>query len=161
MHARASTENAVTDTKTYDGDTSSNGTPLITSGTLASGDTANFSQSFANPNVGTGKTLIPAGSVTDGNSGNNYAVTFVNNTTGVINARAITVTAVTDTKTYDGDTSSNGTPLITVGTLASGDTANFTQSFQTANVGTGKTLIPAGSVTDGNSGNKIGRASGK
>ena len=33
-----------------------------------------------------GKTLTPAGSVNDGNGGNNYAVTFVANTTGQITA---------------------------------------------------------------------------
>ena len=33
-------------------------------------------------NVGTGKTLTAAGSVNDGNSGNNYTVTFVTDTTG-------------------------------------------------------------------------------
>ena len=37
--------------------------------------------------------------MSDGNSGNNYAVTFVNAATGVINARAITVTAAANTKT--------------------------------------------------------------
>ena len=44
--------------------------------------------------MGTSKTLTPAGSVSDGNGGNNYTVTFVTDTTGVITARAITVTAV-------------------------------------------------------------------
>ena len=34
--------------------------------------------------VGTGKTLTPAGTVTDSNAGNNYQVTFANVSTGVI-----------------------------------------------------------------------------
>ena len=42
---------------------------------------------------GTGKTLTPSGTVTDGNSGNNYTYTFVTNTSGVINAKALTITA--------------------------------------------------------------------
>ncbi|MBM4463577.1 MAG: Ig-like domain repeat protein, partial [Chloroflexi bacterium] len=316
---------AVTDTKVYDGTTSSAGVPTITAGSLASGDTATWTQTFNNKNVGTGKTLTPAGSVSDGNSGNNYSVTFVPDTTGVITARAltvsatgvnkvydgttgatvtlsdnrvpgdvlilsygsatfdnknvgagkpvsvtgiavtgadaanythnataaatasiipkaltvtgitanskvydgntnatlntggatlvgvvggddvtlstagavgafankhvgtgktvtvsgltisgddagnytltqpttaanitarsITVTAATDSKVYDGTTSSAGVPAITAGSLASGDTATWTQTFNNKNVGTGKTLIPAGSVSDGNSGN--------
>ena len=37
--------------------------------------------------MGTGKTLTPAGSVNYGNGGNNYTVSFVPNTTGVITAR--------------------------------------------------------------------------
>ena len=40
------------------------------------------------PAAGTGKTLTPSGTVNDGNGGANYAVTFVNNTTGVITAGA-------------------------------------------------------------------------
>ena len=76
---------------------------------------AAFTQTFGNTNVGTGKTLTPAGSVSDGNGGANYAVTFVNDTTGVITARAITVTATTDTKGYDATTSSAAVPTITVG----------------------------------------------
>ena len=150
--ARAITVTASTDTKGYDGTTSSAGTPSITSGSLASGDTANFSQAYANKDVGTGKTLIPSGSVADGNAGANYTITFVNNTTGVITARAITVTASTGSKGYDGTTSSAGTPSITSGSLASGDTANFSQVYANKNVGTGKTLIPSGSVADGNAG---------
>ena len=45
------------------------------------------------PTSGTGKTLIPAGTVNDGNGGANYAVTFVDDTTGVITQWAVTVTA--------------------------------------------------------------------
>ena len=63
--------------------------------------------------MGTGKTLTAAGSVNDGNGGSNYAVTFVANTTGQITPRAITVTAATATKVYDGTTSSTATPTIT------------------------------------------------
>jgi hypothetical protein len=79
---------AVTDTKVYDGGTSSAGVPTVAPG-VAAGDTANFSQTYDTQNVGTGKTLAPAGSVTDGNSGANYNVTFANNTTGVITALTI------------------------------------------------------------------------
>ena len=53
---------------------------------LVSGDTAAFTETFDTRNAGTGKTLTPAGSVNDGNGGNNYAVTFVTNTTGQITA---------------------------------------------------------------------------
>ena len=63
--------------------------------------------------------------------------------------RPITVTAVTDTKTFDGTTSSDGVPTITAGTLAAGDTATWTQTFDTATAGTGKTLTPAGTVAHG------------
>ena len=50
--------------------------PTITSGSLAAGDTATFSESFDTKNVGIGKTLTPTGSVNDGNGGKNYDVTL-------------------------------------------------------------------------------------
>ena len=143
---------ATTDTKEYDATTASAGVPSITAGTLAGTDTAAFTQTFGNANVGTGKTLTPAGTVNDGNGGANYTVTFVNDTTGAITARAITVTATSDTKAYDATTASAAVPSITAGTLAGTDTGAFTQTFDTASTGTGKVLTPAGSVTDGNGG---------
>jgi len=99
---------------------------------LAGSDTANFTESYDNKNVGTGKTLTPRGSVTDGNSGNNYSYTFVNDTTGVINQRALTVTAQTNTKTYDATTSAAAIPSITSGTLQGSDTANFIETYACA-----------------------------
>ena len=149
---RPITVTATTDTKEYDATTASAAVPTITAGTLAGTDTPAFTQTFGNANVGTGKTLTPAGSVNDGNGGANYAVTFVNDTTGAITARAITVTATSDTKAYDATTASAAIPTITSGTLAGTDTGSFTQTFDTAAAGSGKTLTPAGSVTDGNGG---------
>ena len=110
VNPRPITVTAAGDSRTYDGTTSSAGVPTITSGSLAAGDTATWTQTFDTKNVGTGKTLTPAGTVNDGNGGNNYSVTFVNDTSGVINPLAITVTAATDSKTYDGTTSSAGVP---------------------------------------------------
>ena len=134
--ARAITVTAQTDTKGYDGTTTSAVAPLITSGSLAAGDTSGFLETFDTKHVGTGKTLTASGAVVDGNSGANYAVTFVTDTTGVITARAITVTAQTDTKGYDGTTTSAVAPLITSGTLAAGDTSGFLETFDTKHVGT-------------------------
>jgi hypothetical protein len=69
-----------------------------------------------------------------------------------INQRALTVTAVANTKAYDGTTSSMSAPSITSGSLVTGDLAGFVQTFDTKDVGTGKTLTPSGAVDDGNSG---------
>src|SRR5205807_2301283 len=138
---------------TYDGTTSAAATPTITSGTLQGNDTANFTETYDTKNAGTGKTLTPSGTVTDGNSGNNYAYTFLTNTTGVINARALTVTAVANSKTYDATTSAATAPTITSGAVQVGDTANFIEIYATKIVGTGKTLTVSGTVSDGNSGN--------
>jgi hypothetical protein len=150
---RAITVTAVTSSRVYDGTTGSSATPTITAGSLAGGDTATWTQTFDTRHVGTGKTLTPAGTVSDGNGGANYSVTFVPLTSGTITSRPITVTATAATKVYDGATSSSSGPTVTAGSLASGDTAGFTQAFDNRNAGTGKTLTPAGSVNDGNGGN--------
>ena len=148
---RAITVTAVTDSKPYDGNNSSVSVPTF-SPALVGTDTPSFTQSFDNRNAGTGKTLTPAGLVSDGNSGNNYSYTYTPVTTGAISQRAITVTAVANSKPYDGNTSSTGVPTFSPALIAP-DTASFTQSFDNRNAGTGKTLTPAGLVSDGNSGN--------
>ena len=71
----------------------------------------------------------------------------------MITAEALTVTAATNTKAYDGTTSAAAIPTITSGSLQGSDTANFTETYDTKNVGTGKTLTPSGTVNDGNGGN--------
>ena len=48
------------------------------------------------------------------------------------------MTAATNTKTYDGTTSARPRPTITSGSLATGDTANFTETYDTKNVGTAR-----------------------
>ncbi len=142
---------AITDTKVYDGTTDSSGTPNVSPAPVG-GDTASFTQSFNNKHVGTGKTLTPSGAVSDGNGGANYALSFVSVFDGEITPLAITVTAVTDSKVYDGTTASSGTPNISPALVGS-DVANFMQSFDNKNVGANKTIAPAGFVIDGNDGN--------
>ena len=148
----AITVTAATNTRAYNGTTSAAAIPTVTSGTILAGDTANFTEVYSNKNAGTGKTLIPSGSVTDGNGGANYSVTFANNTTGVISALPITVTASANTRTYDGTTSAAAIPTVTAGAIQAGDAGSFTEAYADKNAGTGKTLIPSGSVIDGNSG---------
>src|SRR5439155_25709328 len=142
-------------TKTYDGNATASATPALTSGTLASGDTATYTETYDSKHAGTGKTLTPAVAIVDGNSANmlgNYNVTLVSDTTGVIGTKAITVTAVTNTKPYDGNTSASATPRIDPA-LVGGDTSGFVETYDTPDPGTGKTLTPSGSANDGNSGN--------
>lgn len=147
---------ALTDSKVYDGTTASSGVPVVAAGTpLAGGDAPGaWTQSFDNRNFGAGKTLTPAGVINDGNGGLNYAYTFEPVVTGVITPRPITVTAVGDSKVYDGTTSSVGVPVLSALTpLAPGDVEPaWRQSFDNNAVGTGKTLTPAGAVNDGNAG---------
>ena len=145
---------AQTNTKTYDGTTSASATPTYTG--LQTGDTlTGLSEAYTDKNAGTGKTLsVSSGyTLTDGNSGNNYTVTTVPDTTGTINQASLTITAQTNTKTYDGTTSAAAVPTITSGTLAGGDTAALVETYDNQYIGTGKTLTPAATINDGNGGN--------
>jgi len=124
----------------------------VTAGLIAAGDTANFSQLFDNKNAGTGKTLNAAGNVNDSNSGNNYAVTFVADYTGVINQRALTITGQTaNNKVYDTTIAAT----LSGGTLAgaiSGDTVSLvsgTGSFADKDAGTAKAVAVVGSGLSG------------
>jgi hypothetical protein len=95
----------------YDGTTSATALPTITPGSLAAGDTAAFTETYTTPAVGTGKTLTPAGSVNDGNSGNNYAVTFAANTAGEITSPPLNLSGTSFSFT-GGLTSANWTILV-------------------------------------------------
>jgi filamentous hemagglutinin family protein len=151
------TVTAQTDSRSYDGTTDSSVAPLFT-GTIFGPDSVGTAptQSFDNRNVGTGKTLTASGLVIDdGNGGNNYNIIYVDDTTGVITAADVTVTAQTDSRGYDGTTDSSVAPLLT-GTIFGPDSVGTaaTQSFDNRNAGTGKTLTASGLVIDdGNSGN--------
>jgi hypothetical protein len=75
---------AGSNTKYYDATTGAAVLPSI-SGSLASGDGfTQFGERYVSGNIGTGLTLLPFAVIDDGNGGNNYAITFVNDTTGVI-----------------------------------------------------------------------------
>ena len=144
------TVSAVTDSRVYNGTTSSSGTPTITAGQLFSGDTASFTQAFDSRNAGS-RMLVASGLLNDGNGGQNYSVNFVP-VSGMINPAQLTVTAVTDTRTYDGTTDVLVAPIIT-GTVFTntGDAANFTEAFDSRNAGS-RMITAQGMVNDGNGG---------
>ena len=62
---------------------------------------------FNNANAGSGNRSVTVAGVTvnDGNDGLNYAVTYASNSTSTINPKALTVTALSQTKVYDSNTS--------------------------------------------------------
>jgi hypothetical protein len=136
------------------------GTPgaMLASRTLAgviAGDSVAYSggiATFSDRNVGTAKTVTATGLGLTGTDSGNYTVNATAATTADISVRPITVTASPDSRTYDGTTNSTAMPAISGG-LGAGDTAAFTQTFDTRNVGTARTLTPAGAVADGNGGN--------
>ena len=108
---------------------------------------------IGNLNAGSSKTLsVSAYTVQDGNGGADYVVTTVTNTTGVITAAPLTITAVTNTKTYDGTTTATAMPTVT-GLRGADSVTGQTEAYNDANVGSSKTLsVSAYTVNDGNGG---------
>ena len=114
----ALTVTAAANSKTYDGGTTAAAAPTVTSGSLASGDTGNFTEIYDNKDVGVGnKTLTPSGTITatgpvDVTS--RYQITFTPITTGTISAQALTIIASAQSKLY-GTALSLGTTAFSVG----------------------------------------------
>ncbi len=145
------TVTAQADNRVYDGTTASSAAPLLSGTTYDAVGTA-ATQSFDNRNAGTGKNLAASGLVmADGNGGANYAISYVDNSAGVITPAALTVTAQADNRVYDGTTASSAAPLLSGTTYDAVGTA-ATQSFDNRNAGTGKNLAASGLVMDDGNG---------
>ena len=159
------TLSAVSDTNTYYSTVLSGLTPTIgqTPGVdgLYAGDTITpLTQSFDSKNAGPveARTLSVDGGyvISDGNGGGNYVVT-TNTASGTINPAPLTLSAVSDTKTYDGTVLSSLTPTIGqnpgVDGLYAGDTITpLTQSFDSRNAGSRTLSVDGYTITDGNNG---------
>ena len=112
-----------------------------------------LSEVYVDRDAAGNKTLsVHSYTINDGNnSGGNYTVQPVN-ATGVINKATLTITATTNTKTYDGNTSAVAIP--TVLGVQTGDTVTgLSEVYADKNADSGKTLNVLGyTVNDGNSG---------
>ena len=155
---KAITITAVANSKVYDDNVTAIAEPTITAGELVTDDVGLYIETYDNQNVGDTKILIPEViSIVDGASvdmAGNYDVTPETVNLGTITVKTATVTAQTDTKIYDGDTSSDSVPV--GGDLQGDDTwvSEGTQTYDTKDVGANKTLTPAEAlINDGNNGN--------
>ncbi|MGD1073047.1 MAG: YDG domain-containing protein [Bryobacteraceae bacterium] len=154
INPRPITVTAAASAKVYDAGTSSPATPTITTGSLAYSDAPSFTETYDNKNVGTAHVMSPAGTVTDGNGGKNYAITFVTINTGVITRAPLTIAASANTKTYDGTTTAAAIPAVT-GLKGSDTVTGLIETYNTSNAGQNLVLtVSAGyTVNDGNGGN--------
>jgi filamentous hemagglutinin family protein len=145
------TISAASDSRVYDGTTVSSLGPLAAG--LVGGDTLSASQSFDSKNAGARTLLVNGGyTVNDGNGGNNYVVTTVGNT-GSITPATLTISAATETKTYDATTSGFNAPSVS-GLMGSDTVIGLGQSFDSQNAGSRILTVNGGyTVNDGNSGN--------
>ncbi len=148
-------------TKTYNGTTAAAGSAVATGGTQLYGSDSLSGGTFAftDKNAGTGKTVTVSGvTVNDGNGGNNYTVTYADNTTSTINKAALTISTGNVTKTYDGNSNATGaSAIVTGGTQLYGSDSLSGGSFvfTDKNAGTGNKTVTVSGVTvnDGNGGN--------
>jgi len=129
--------------KVYDGTTAA--TVSATSGDVVTGDAVTIAASgtFADKNVGTGKSVsISGGSLSGADAGNYTLANPTGSATADITPKTLTVSGITAAnKVYDGTTSAT----VSYGDsnfagLISGDTVTASGAFADKNVGTGKTV---------------------
>jgi predicted RNA-binding protein len=144
--ARALTVSAIGQNKVYDGTTAAT---VTLSDNRVSGDlltTGYSTASFANKNVGAGKTVTVSGITVTGADSGNYTFNTTASTSANITARAISGSVTAADKVYDGTTAATLVSRTLSGVLA-GDTVTYTggtATFDTRNVGTGKTVTATG-----------------
>ncbi|MFN8694369.1 MAG: beta strand repeat-containing protein, partial [Holosporales bacterium] len=145
-------------TKTFDGTLAASGSPLLVSGTLYGADSISGGTfAFTNSNAGIGNKTVTVNNVTvtDGNGGNNYTVSYLNNTTSSINKALLGISSANISKIFDGTLAASGSPLLVSGTLYGSDSiSGGTFAFTNPNPGTGNKTVTVKdvSVNDGNSG---------
>ena len=143
-------------TKTYDGTDAATGTPVVVSGTLYSNasnggarDTlSGGTYAFTDPNAGAGsKSLSVSGvTVTDGNAGGNYNVSYVDNTTSTIDPARLTFSGTIAGKSYDGTTAATLSGYTLTGLVGS-QTLNVavgSANFSDPNAGASKPVSMSG-----------------
>ncbi|MDQ0639576.1 gliding motility-associated-like protein [Pedobacter sp. W3I1] len=156
------TGNFTAGNKVYDGNATATVLTRTLTGVLAA-DAADVTltggtASFANANVGTGKTVTATGMTITGTKAANYTLASVATTTADISTKDINGNFTADNKIYDGSVTANILTRTLTGVLA-GDVADVnltggTASFANANVGTAKTVSAAGlSLTGSKSAN--------
>jgi len=158
VNKKALTVTAAVTSKVYDGTTAATITGAALSG-VVSGDSVTLgnatSGTFANKNVGTGKTVATAMTLSGASSGN-YTLTQPT-LTGTITAKALTVTgAAVTSKVYDGTTAATISGAALSG-VVSGDTVTLgsaaSGTFANKNVGTGKPVTAAMTLNGTDKGN--------
>ena len=140
--------------KVYDRTTAATVLTLGSSGVLA-GDTVTFADTgatFSDINAANGKIVTIAGISDGGADASNYTLSNSSTTTTAnITKLGITVTGTAGNKTYNGNTTATGVVLAGSGVL-SGDSLTYhdtSATFDTQNVGVGKTVTIAGITATG------------
>ena len=148
--AKAITVNATAEDKTYDA--TNTATATLASNGIISGDTVNFggNATFANKNAGVDKTVTVASLSKSGVDAANYTISNATATAlADITAKAITVNATAEDKTYDATNTAiatlNSNGIISGDAVTLGGTATFTDK----NVGSDKNVNITSLTIDG------------
>jgi uncharacterized protein YfiM (DUF2279 family) len=149
---RALAVSAMAANKVYNGTTAA---AVTLSDNRVAGDslsTSYTSAGFSDKNVGNGKTVNVSSISVSGTDAGNYSFNTTASATANITTATLTITAAANTKTYDGSTSAAATPTAS-GLQSSDSVIGLAETYDTKNVGSGKTLsVSAYTVNDGNSG---------
>ena len=139
--------------KVYDGTTTAT---VTLSANPVNGDSLTetyTSAVFSSRNAGNGQTVNVSGITISGAAASNYTYNTTATTTANITQAPLTITAVTNTKVYDGTTTAAAIPTVS-GLVGSDTVTNLTETYASPNVGTGITLsVATYTVNDGNNGN--------
>jgi hypothetical protein len=144
------------DSKVYDATTAAllSGTASLNG--VISGETVTLagtgSATFADKNVGSGKAVTVTGYTIGGTDSGNYSLAQPSGLTAAITPAPLTITALSNTKTYDGATKAAAIP--TVSGLKGNDTVTgLSEVYQDPNPGIGKNLtVQNYIINDGNEG---------
>jgi hypothetical protein len=143
---RALVISATGQNRIYDGTTTG---AVSLSDNRVSGDaltTGYATAAFSDKNVGTGKAISVTGITLSGTDAGNYSFNTTASTTGNITAKTLVGSITAANKVYDGTTAATLTSRTLAGVVA-GDSVSYvggTATFDTKDVGTGKTVTATG-----------------
>jgi hypothetical protein len=144
-------------TKAYDGTALTNAGSSLTSGNLATGDALDVTVSGSITNVGTTANTISEVKVLHGTEDvtENYVITTSTGTLEV-SKRAVTITAASDSKVYDGTALTTSDSRVTTGTLLSGHSYTANVSGSQLFVGSSASSVSGASILDDSNDNVTG-----
>ena len=138
--------------KVYDGTTTAT---VSLSDNRVAGDTFTdtfTSATFLTKNAGTGQTVEVTGITISGPGASNYTFNTSATTTANITPAVLTITAIPNTKVYDGTTTAAAIPTVS-GLKGSDTVTGLTETYASPSVGTGIALsVATYTVNDGNGG---------
>ena len=139
-------------TKTYNGLAYSGGNGVIYNGFVNGEDASVLNGSLSYSGDAQGALNAKTYVITPGGfSSLNYDITYLDGTL-TINPAALTVTAVTNTKIYDGTTDAAAVPIVT-GLQGNDELVGLRLQYASKHVGTSIVLTPVFTINDGNGGN--------